>query len=335
MSYKILSCDGGGIRGLITALLIEDLDKNFGVVSKADGFAGTSTGGLIALGLSCGVSISNIVNIYQNQGSTIFEANGWFGTATADDTDDTHPSAMAALWSGPGVFSTQYKNDGLKKVAANLLGGATMDSTKKLVVINTARLWDSSSKSWEAATISSAPNNPYKNVLMQEAALATSAAPTYFPPYSIGSYGFFADGGVFANNPAITAIGEAISGGYVSDQSDLRVLSLGTGMAPQGIPSTSIPNPLKWGVSHWLWPAASGTVPAMALLSLTMDATAQIADLNAQKMLGANYCRGNYALPHPYGLEDWKNIANLVTWTKTYMNGSDWKRVKHWVSNNW
>jgi patatin-like phospholipase/acyl hydrolase len=50
MTFKILSCDGGGIRGLITALLIQDLDRRSQIIARADGFAGTSTGGLIALG---------------------------------------------------------------------------------------------------------------------------------------------------------------------------------------------------------------------------------------------------------------------------------------------
>ncbi len=59
MAFKILSSDGGGIRGLITVLLIQNLDEDFDVISKADGFAGTSTGGLISLGLANGVAIKD------------------------------------------------------------------------------------------------------------------------------------------------------------------------------------------------------------------------------------------------------------------------------------
>ena len=70
MSFKILCCDGGGIRGVITALLIQDLDKSFGIVAGANGFAGTSTGGLISLGLVNGVAIGDIVNVYENDGAT-------------------------------------------------------------------------------------------------------------------------------------------------------------------------------------------------------------------------------------------------------------------------
>ncbi len=76
MTFRILSCDGGGIRGLITTLLIQDLDKRSGIIAKADGFAGTSTGGLIALGLARGAPIAEIVDIYRTQGAAIFKKNG-------------------------------------------------------------------------------------------------------------------------------------------------------------------------------------------------------------------------------------------------------------------
>ena len=335
MTFKILSCDGGGIRGLITAMLIEDLDASEGVISNADGYAGTSTGGLIALGLANGVPINNIVDIYKNDGKTIFETNSWFENSLSADAVDAHPAELAALGSGPGMIWTQYKNDGLKRIAANLLGGATMDSSAKLVLVNSARLWDPAKGGWDAATISSAANNQYKKMLMQDAALATSAAPTYFPPYQVGADGYFADGGLFANNPAVTAISEALSGGFVSQQSDLRVLSLGTGITPQGIQAKDVSNPLRWGVTHWLWPMASGDIPATALLALTMDATAEVANINASKMLGTHYCRGNVRLPEPYGLDDWKNISDLLIWTQKYIASPEWSIVKKWVSQNW
>lgn len=172
-------------------------------------------------------------------------------------------------------------------------------------------------------------------MLMQDAAVATSAAPTYFPPFAVNPYGFFADGGVSANNPAVTALSEAISGGYVSNQADLRVLSLGTGISPQGIPPADIPKPLSWGVTHWMWPSKSKSTPAMALLALTMDGTAQIADINAAKILGSNYCRGNYTLPEPFELDGWQNAAKLVTWTQSYMKTPAWTAVKQWVAQNW
>src|SRR5262250_489317 len=77
MSFFLISCDGGGIRGILTALLLQDLDKRYGIITKSDGFVGTSTGGLIALGLAANVPISDIVALYQSKGKEIFIPNGW------------------------------------------------------------------------------------------------------------------------------------------------------------------------------------------------------------------------------------------------------------------
>ncbi|KAI1692681.1 patatin-like phospholipase domain-containing protein [Ditylenchus destructor] len=190
--------------------------------------------------------------------------------------------------------------------------------------------------SWEPCTISNGPSNAYRGISMVDAALATSAAPTYFPPYQVGSYGYFADGGTFANNPSMTAMVEAIYQGYASGTSDILMLSLGTGVNPVGISPGSVPNPLDWGVTHWLWPFGNGTVPATALLNLTMDATAELAAIQAGQMLGGNYMRGNVPLAQPFGLDDYRNVGELVSATQDYIkNSSEWAKVRDWVETNW
>ena len=71
--YLILTCDGGGIRGLISALLVQQLDQELGFLKRVNLFAGTSTGGLIALGLASEVPIAKLVDIYMNDGAEIFK----------------------------------------------------------------------------------------------------------------------------------------------------------------------------------------------------------------------------------------------------------------------
>jgi hypothetical protein len=337
MAFKILCCDGGGIRGLVTALLIKDLDTRSGVIAKADGFAGTSTGGLLALGLLNGVDIDEIIDIYRTRGSTIFEPNGWL--LQEQDAQRPRPANLDALenleaLTGPGLFYCQYKNDGLKKIAAHLLGENTLADADRFIAINSARLW--LDRSWAPCTFSNTRSNQYRNLKMRDAALATSAAPTYFPPYPIGDYGFFADGGTFANNPSMTALAEAIAGGLVSDLNALRMLSLGTGNTPEGIPPSAIARPLDWGARYWLWPSQSGHVPAMPLLNLTLDTTARLAATQAQQILGDNYCRGNVPLRDPIGLDDWKHTALLVDDTTHYIEyAPEWQVVRAWVAANW
>lgn len=330
-SFKLLSCDGGGIRGLITSLLIQNLEQDFGVIGKADGFAGTSTGGLISLGLANGVNIDDIVNIYQNEGSTIFKPNGWFDAEVPEQR--SIPESVEEVDSGPGIFSCQYTNTGVESIAKKLLGSNKISDSKKFLAVNTARLWDNDR--WDGVTLSNTAGNPYRDIKMADAALATSAAPTYFPPYEIGSFGFFADGGTFANNPAMTGVSEALHGGAASSLDDVLVLSLGTGENPLGIPPSAIPKPLNWGVNHWLWPAKSGKVPAAALLNMTLDFTASTATRIAEQLLGNHFCRGNFVLTTPVALDDWKQAGELVTQTKAYMKTQAWQDVRTWVKNNW
>ncbi|GAA0700003.1 patatin-like phospholipase family protein [Dyella marensis] len=337
MSFKILCCDGGGIRGVITALLIQDLDKSFGIIKNADGFAGTSTGGLISLGLVNNVDIGRIVDLYKHDGSTIFTPNGWLLDAQARQRDKAPAQATEdLLGSGPGIFSCQYVNTGLQSVAKKLVGTGPLSSASRFVAVNSAQLWDASASSWMPCTISNGKNNAFRNISMVDAALATSAAPTYFPPYAVGDFGYFADGGTFANNPSMAAIVEAVYQGFASSTSDIVMLSLGTGANPVGVPMNAVSDPLDWGVTHWLWPFSDGTVPATALLNLTMDATAELAAVQAGQMLGGNYMRANVPLDQPFALDDYANVGELVRATQHYIEHSaDWQTVRAWVGNNW
>ncbi|MFC7520003.1 patatin-like phospholipase family protein [Xanthomonas populi] len=334
MSFNIIRCDGGRIRGLITAMLIQDLDQNTHLLSHADGFAGTSTGGLLALALVQNVPIGTIIEMYMTKGASIFEPNGWLLDQQAQPQQQ---GLNAALGSGPGFFSSQYKNDGLIQIASGLLGATPLADAKRRVVVNAARLWDATSANWMPATFSNGVNNPYRQISMVGAAVATSAVPTYFPPYRIAGanddYCFFADGSMLANNPSMTAVAEAIASGLVTNVGDIQLLSLGTGSSPQGIPSTAIGNPLDWGTKSWLSPWASGSVPAMPLLNLTMDATDELASIQAEQVLAGNFKRATVELQRPYALDDWKHVSDLASETQAYLQTDAWKQTRDWVAS--
>src|SRR6202044_1523102 len=77
-SYRILALDGGGIRGLYTAILLDRLSQRVpGFTGRADLLAGTSTGGTLALGLAKGVSLQALIGLYQSNGSDIFSSPLW------------------------------------------------------------------------------------------------------------------------------------------------------------------------------------------------------------------------------------------------------------------
>ncbi|KGU75330.1 patatin-like phospholipase family protein [Burkholderia pseudomallei] len=331
MAFKILSCDGGGIRGLITALLIQDLDRRSGILAKADGFAGTSTGGLIALALARGVSISEVVDVYRNRGGEIFQESGaWLEQRATIATD-----ASFAAFAGPGLFACQYVNTGLKRIAQELLRGGDLTELHRLTVINSSRLWDPALRSWSACTFSNASGNAYRHVALVDAALATSAAPSYFPPYEVPSLGYFADGGLFANNPSMTAVSEALASRLGGELGNLRVLSFGTGISQAGIRPSAIGDPLRWGVTTWFWPFESHDVPASALLGLTLDTTAMLATQQATQLLGGGYRRANFVLGETVGLDDWRKASLLESETAAYMKTPAWEGVCQRVDANW
>ncbi|HEX7339723.1 MAG TPA: patatin-like phospholipase family protein [Rhodanobacteraceae bacterium] len=332
MSFKLLCCDGGGIRGLMTALLIENLDRDFGVIGTADGFAGTSTGGLIALALANKVPINRIIQVYEYEGENIFKPNDWLLDEAAKAPNGS-PGQPQGLESGPGYFFCQYTNTGLIDIAHRLLGKKRLSDMTKYVAVNSARLWDGAS--WQAATLSNAPDNDYRDVMLRDAALATSAAPTYFPPCAIEGLGYFADGGTFANNPVMAALADAFGGGCCDTLGNVRALSLGTGVVPQGIPPGKIDNPLDWGATWWMDPWASRPVPAMPLLNLMMDATAQVAAGEARHLLGDGFCRGNVPLHSNIPLDGWRQVGELRAAAETYMQSDAWRMVRGWVRSHW
>ncbi|MCF7695866.1 patatin-like phospholipase family protein [Mycetohabitans sp. B2] len=331
MSFKIISFDGGGIRGLISALLVKDLDDKFNIINRSDGFVGTSTGGLLALGLAQKTSILKIVDIYKNKGYEIFKHNSRWWKPERD---------LAEKFGNSGLLHCKYVNDGLKDVVQGLLGSALMSSAEPFVAVNSAQLWDKASDSWVPCMFSNCQENGYRNITMADAALATSAAPTYFPPYRVTSnnLGYFVDGGVFANNPSIVAISEALYSGVATDLGSIRMLSLGTGRTPVGIKPAVFDkhDPNEWGVTYWLWPELwEKIIPPAALLSLTMDATAELAVLQAEKMLGNHYQRANFMLSQPYALDDWQHVDLLEERTNQYLSTQEWNNVCNWIDQNW
>ena len=130
-AYRILACDGGGIRGLLMALIIRQLHHELGILDRVDLFAGTSTGGILALGLAGGAGIDQIVDIYQKRASEIFVRTAGLGTKTGELLK-TQLRKLASRF--PGVTSElvdslflyqdelwypRYSGEGLRKTLEN------------------------------------------------------------------------------------------------------------------------------------------------------------------------------------------------------------------------
>jgi patatin-like phospholipase/acyl hydrolase len=205
--FQILSLDGGGLKGLFTAAFLAkwEQEQKTRVVDHFDLIAGTSTGGIIALGLGLGFSAEDVKNLYLQKAEQIFP-----------------PSLLgnAKHW-----ISVKYSAEGLKAALEELFQDRKLgDSTKRLLI----PAYDPAFKGIHI--FKTAHHRRLHTDHKQTAvhvALATSAAPTYFEPEETESGLQLVDGGVWANNPVMLAVAEAM--GYLErDQREIAALRIGT-----------------------------------------------------------------------------------------------------------
>lgn len=260
--FRILSVDGGGMRGLIPALVLADLERRLQAEAGPDArvadyfhmFAGTSTGGLVALGLTVPdlpsrpdrplISAATLAELYTADGPHIFHRSLW--------------RKLRTLW---GWIAPKYTLGPLEEAVAKRIGTDVKlaDALREVIVV----AYDMTDrepyffKRWRARE-QEARNRP-----LTDAALATSAAPTYFPSHEVDGHALV-DGGVFAANPTIAAIVEALKRRddepHHLSPDDLLVVSVGTGLHEIRFTQAEVSG---WGKLGWILPQ-QGEPPILA-----------------------------------------------------------------------
>jgi patatin-like phospholipase/acyl hydrolase len=240
---KILSIDGGGIRGLIPAMLLAEIEKKTGtsIARLFDLIAGTSTGGILALLLgvpqangSARYAARQLVEFYEREGPKIFERSWWHRlTAIGNLKQEKYPETGIER-----VLAEYFSEYRLRDALTNLLI-ASYEIERRFPFFFRSSL----------ARLREDYDFP-----MRDVARATSAAPTYFSPMklSVGNtneYYALIDGGVFANNPAACALVEAMT--THPEAEECVLVSLGTGALTKSIPYADAKT---WGLAGWAKP---------------------------------------------------------------------------------
>jgi uncharacterized protein len=344
MAYCILSCDGGGIRGLLPALIVQKLAADVpSFLGHVNLFAGTSAGAFVSLGLACDLPISQIVTMFATNGAQIFQPYTptssidpfWF--AVAQRYLSSVATSDNSWWSWVishldeiinEIMYVKYTNTGLQQLLASILPSKTMGELSHSAMVTTFQLDDPVTGNWAPIKISNLPNDPGGATFPIDAALSTSAAPTYFPPYQHPTFGYCADGGVYANNPGSMAIAAAMQAGV--PLSEIVMLSLGTGAAPENIQIT--PPPTNYGPLAWMMPIAVNSTPAMPIMSVLMDGVSSADAFICQQLLGARYLRLQVPLPSPMRLDDYQNVPLLQNAAAQFMTTPEWAQAEVWVS---
>lgn len=296
---KVLAIDGGGIRGIIPALVLARIEELTGKPACAlfDLIAGTSTGGIIALGVNVPApggqppggqppggqppggqrqprwSAQQLAAMYVSEGPKIFDPSLWHKIKTGD-----------------GLLEEKYSAKGLEEALKEYMGEAQLSEALTKVLITSYDIQSHNPfffKSFqptprpEAAKPAAAPEPaPLPDYPMRVVARATSAAPTYFEPEAVASApsagggpaaGFaLVDGGTFANNPAMCAYAEVLRN---EPDAEVLVVSLGTGRITDPI---SYNEAKHWGLIRWARP----------LLNVIMDGSSAAIDYQLDEILG-------------------------------------------------
>ena len=206
--FQILSLDGGGIRGVFSAAILAAIEEDLNVrlADHFDLIAGTSTGGIIALGLGLGLRPADVLAFYTEHGPHIFR----------------NPLKLrSALW----WFWRKYRSAALETALRTVFSDRTFGESAKRLVIPSYNVGDDDVYIFRTAHAQRLRRD-YR-VPAWKIALATSAAPTYFPACRQVDGLRLIDGGVWANNPSMVAIIEAV--GTLNVPADrIRLLSIGT-----------------------------------------------------------------------------------------------------------
>jgi len=295
----ILSIDGGGIRGVIPAKLLAEIERRTGkrIAELFDFIAGTSTGGILAVGLAqpsptgqLQYSAADLIELYAKEGASIFHHSFW------------HAVEAIGNLTGP-----KYDGDGARAVFEKYFGATTLKQSKTRLMVTSYDIERRSPiffKSWRAQ------NEPGADFRMSDVARATSAAPTYFPPVQLtnGNDRYaLVDGGVFANNPTMCVLADAKK--LFPADTEFFVVSLGTGNADRPIPFDDAKG---WGLAEWAHP----------LIDVLIDGVSDTVDYEVQELVpDGNYFRFQTDLApsiqemddtHPSTIEQLKACADQM-----------------------
>ena len=200
-SRRILCIDGGGILGVFPAAFLACIEQNLdcSLSSYFDLISGTSTGGIIAIGLAMGISASDLVKLYEEHGSEIFGCND----------GSVKGRVKCLIRATRRMYRSKYDATNLRIALNGTLGDKRIGDAKTRLVIPA---WNSVTKSPNVYKTAHHPRlkNDYKSLAV-DVALATAAAPTYFPQHITSNSVSLVDGGIWANNPIAIAVTEAIT----------------------------------------------------------------------------------------------------------------------------
>jgi uncharacterized protein len=261
---NILSIDGGGIRGLIPAVVLAEIERRTGrrVADLFGLIAGTSTGGILACALARPgddgrprFEAAELIELYEREGPEIFRHD-----------------PLKDVESVGGLADERYDDTALNDVLRRYLGDARLSQTLTEVLVTAYEIEQRRAFFFRSTR---ARTDPAEDFLLAAVARATSAAPSYFEPARVEDVGgtrslALVDGGVFAINPSLCALADVTKAGR---RDELTIIaSLGTGSHTRPLRFEEV---RTWGELKWARP----------ILDVVFDGVADTTDFELDQLL--------------------------------------------------
>ena len=282
-SFKILSLDGGGVRGIFSAQVLKSINDKLRIdtYNVFDLLVGTSTGSIVAAAIAIKYDLSKLIQDYTCYAPEIFKQR-------------------FSLW---GSLRSRYDNRVLEYLLRESFEEITLGDIKMPLIINATNVSTGKVHVFKSSYQEERRGGDYLrdgDVPLYKAVLASCSAPTYFDPVEI-SDDLVCDGGLWANNPALVGYVDAISN-FNKTPANTKILSIGTGKTRQFYLPSDI-----WGlVTGW----RGAQIVSLAMLSQTQYAENCLGLIMPENVLRINPEIENWSLDNHEVLPTLKSLAS-------------------------
>ncbi|MCK5537988.1 MAG: patatin-like phospholipase family protein [Bacteroidales bacterium] len=335
--FKVLSLDGGGIRGYLSIEILANIEmilnqqnnENINIGQRFDLIVGTSTGGIIASALAIGKSAQEVLELYKNLIPKVFQSEE------------------------SGIFAPKYSNAILREELEKILEKNTLSDVKTDLCITSVDVENATPRFHKSGYFDR--NSPRLDEKLVDLALATASAPTYFPLVSTKHSTNLTDGGIVANNPSMVGLIDAMQ---INDNNVDNIVLISVGTGDQPCMPYEVDKLKNAGKQNWIVDIDDNTKIAKAiksfkegeskikickdfifskqkvfdskgspLIELLMESQSKLAHFQVSFLLKDNYLRINPKMNVSVALDDVSKLDNLNNVAD--VNEQDLKKLKN------